>query len=139
MLDKVKKYLLPVGTFALTLLTALFWVALRVNYSGISKFLGADKNPSFLVMNLPIMVCVLAWIACAAALVGMLLWHRKKWISVTALVLGVVVTVGAVVVVTGGRSSERSPCGSLPGNRMVSTIPAKTASTANTAIPMYKG
>ena len=102
MLDKVKKYLLPVGTFALTLLTALFWVALRVNYAGISKFLGADKNPSFLVMNLPIMVCVLAWIACAAALVGMLLWHRKKWISVTALVLGVVVTVGAVVVVMFG-------------------------------------
>lgn len=102
MLEKIKKYLLPVGTVALTLLTALFWVALRVNYAGISKFLGADKNPSFLVMNLPVMVCVLAWIACAMALVGMLLWHKKKWISVTALVLGVIVTVGAVVVVMFG-------------------------------------
>ena len=102
MLEIIKKYLLPVGTVALTLLTALFWVALRVNYAGISKFLGADKNPSFLVMNLPVMVCVLAWSACAMARVGMLLWHKKKWISVTALVLGVGVTVGAIVVVMFG-------------------------------------
>ena len=70
MRKKIKQYLLPGATFALNLLAALFWVALRVNYSGISKFLGADTNPSFLVMNLPVMVCVLAWIACAGALAG---------------------------------------------------------------------
>ena len=102
MRKKIKQYLLPGAIFVLNLLAALFWVALRVNYSGISKFLGADTNPSFLVMNLPVMVCVLAWIACAGALAGMLLWHKKKWVSVTSLVLGVIVTVGAVVVVIFG-------------------------------------
>ena len=102
MRKKIKQYLLPGATFALNLLAALFWVAVRVNYSGISRFLGADTNPSFLVMNLPVMVCVLAWIACAGALAGVLLWHKKKWVSVTSLVLGVIVTVGAVVVVIFG-------------------------------------
>ena len=74
---KFKQYLFPGFSFALNLLTALFWVALRVNYSGISKFLGADTNPSFLVMNLPVMVCVLAWIACAGALAGVLLFRER--------------------------------------------------------------
>ena len=102
MMKKIKDYLLPGATFVLTLLSALFWVALRVNYAGISKFLGADKNPSFLVMNLPVMVCVLAWLAFAGALVGLVLWRKKKWISVAALAVGVIVAVGAVVVVIFG-------------------------------------
>lgn len=51
MKEKVKKYALPAGGFALSLLFALFWVALRINHSGISKFLGADNNQSFLIMH----------------------------------------------------------------------------------------
>ena len=66
-MNKVKKYGFPVAAFLLSLTTALFWVALRVNHSGISKFLGADTNQSFLIMNLPVMVCVLAWLGCAGA------------------------------------------------------------------------
>ena len=60
MKDRIRKYGFPVCAFVITLLSALFWVALRINHSGISKFLGADTNPSFLVMNLPVMVTVLA-------------------------------------------------------------------------------
>ena len=60
MIAKIKRYLIPGALFLFSLTAALFWVALRVNYAGISKFLGADTNPSFLVMNLPIMVCVAA-------------------------------------------------------------------------------
>ena len=52
--QKIKQYLVPVLAFALGLTAALFWVALRINHSGISKFLGADNNPSFLIMNLPL-------------------------------------------------------------------------------------
>ncbi len=47
-MEKVKKYWFPVVSFLLSLVSALFWVALRINHSGISKFLGADTNPSFL-------------------------------------------------------------------------------------------
>jgi hypothetical protein len=98
----VKKYWFPVAAFILSLTTALFWVALRVNHAGISKFLGADTNPSFLVMNLPVMVCILAWIGCILAFAGMLRWHKKKGLAIAAFVITVIVTVGAVCVVAFG-------------------------------------
>ncbi len=97
MVQKIKKYAFPAASYVLTLLTALFWVALRINHSGISKFLGADTNPTFLIMNLPIMVCVAAWIGVAFSIYG--LWSGKKWASVTAFVIGMVMLVGGVVVV----------------------------------------
>ena len=102
MAQKIRKYLLPGVSFVLTLLSGLFWVALRVNYSGISKFLGADTNQSFLIMNLPVMVCVLAWIGFALSVPGVILWEKRKWPCITALVIGVIVSVGAVVVVLFG-------------------------------------
>ena len=102
MKEKIKKYWFPVLSFILTLVISLFWVALRVNHSGISKFLGADNNPSFLIMNLPVMVCVLSWIGCALALLGLILWDRKKWPAVTGFVIGVIMTVAAVAVIIFG-------------------------------------
>lgn len=102
MRENLKKYSFPVLAFVLTLLSSLFWVALRINYSGISKFLGADTNPSFLVMNLPIMVCVLAWLGFALAVLGLIMWRKRKWPAIAGLVIGVIVTVGAIVVVQFG-------------------------------------
>lgn len=102
MLQKIKKYVLPGFTFVLTLVSSLFWVALRINYSGISKFLGADTNPSFLVMNLPIMVCVLAWVGFMLAMLGLVMWNKRKWPAIVGLVIGIIVTVGAIVVVQFG-------------------------------------
>ena len=99
---KFRMYLLPALCFALNLLTALFWVALRVNYSGISKFLGADTNPTFLIMNLPLMVAVAAWVSCALSLWGISGWGRRKWPSVLSLFLGLIFAVAAVVVVLFG-------------------------------------
>ena len=96
-----KQHLLPTLTFLFTLLTSLFWVALRVNYSGISKFLGADTNPSFLVMNLPILVCVLAWLGFVLALLG-LVFPRKKGFTIAGLVIGVITAAAAVAVVLFG-------------------------------------
>ena len=102
MKEKVKKYWFPALSFLLTLVISLFWVALRVNHSGISKFLGADNNPSFLIMNLPVMVCVLSWIGCALALAGWTVWNRKKWPAITGFVIGTVMTVAAVFVIIFG-------------------------------------
>ncbi len=95
-----KKYLFPAASLFVSLISALFWVALRVNYSGISKFLGADTNPSFLVMNLPVMVCAAAWIGTAFSLYG--LGAGKRWASITGLVIGCIMTAGALVVVCFG-------------------------------------
>lgn len=101
-MKKIFKYSLPLAAFLLSLSTALFWVALRVNYAGISKFLGADTNPSFLVMNLPVMVCVLAWIGCALAFAGLIFWEKKKAPAIAGAVITLIMTVGAIVVVLFG-------------------------------------
>ena len=102
MKDRIKKYWLPVLGFAVSLVAALFWVALRINHSGISKFLGADTNPSFLVMNLPVMVTVLAWIGCGFAVAGLKAWDKKKWPAITSLITGMVMAVAAVFVIIFG-------------------------------------
>lgn len=102
MKERIKKYWFPSISFLLTLLAALFWVALRINHSGISKFLGADTNPSFLVMNLPLMVTILSWIGFCFAVVGIFVWDKKKWPAVTGFVIGMVMTVAAVAVVIFG-------------------------------------
>ena len=96
---RIRRYLLPVIGFGLNLVTALFWVALRVNHSGISKFLGADTNPSFLVMNLPVMVCAAAWLSCGLSLLGLLRWEKRRWPGITALVLGIVFAAAAAAVI----------------------------------------
>ena len=101
-MDKIKKYALPVAGFGISLLSALFWVALRINHSGISKFLGADTNPSFLIMNLPVMVCVLAWIGCALSLWGLICWKKRKWPAIAGLAIGAVMAVAAVFVIIFG-------------------------------------
>ena len=100
MKEKIERYWFPALSFLLTLVISLFWVALRVNHSGISKFLGADTNPSFLIMNLPVMVCVLSWIGCALALSGLIC--GKKWPAVAGFVIGVVMTVAAIAVIIFG-------------------------------------
>ena len=100
--NRLKVWLFPGVSFGLNLLTALFWVALRVNYSGISKFLGADTNPSFLVMNLPLMVAAAAWLSCALALWGVAGWENRKWPAVVSFVLGLIFTVAAGAVVLFG-------------------------------------
>ncbi len=99
MLQKIKKHIFPLAGLALGLISALFWVALRVNYAGISKFLGADKNQSFLIMNLPVMVCVLAWVGVALSLAGLLLWQKGRGTAIGGFVIAAITAVGAAVVV----------------------------------------
>ncbi len=99
---QMKKYIFPVLSFGLNLLAALFWVALRINHSGISKFLGADTNQSFLIMNLPVLVCAAAWVAVALALWGLTGWEKRKWPAIVGFVLGLIFTVGAMVVIQFG-------------------------------------
>ena len=99
---QIKSYLFPSFSFILNLLTALFWVALRVNYSGISKFLGADTNPSFLIMNLPLMVAAATWLSFALSLRGLSCWEHRKAPGVLAFFLGLIFAAAAAVVVLFG-------------------------------------
>jgi len=101
-MKKWKDKLLPILAVVITLVCALFWVALRINHSGISKFLGADTNPSFLVMNLPVMVTALAWVGAGMALAGLVSRRPQRWLSITALVIGVVMAIAAGVVIAFG-------------------------------------
>lgn len=99
MREKCGRWLFPGLTLVFSVAVSLFWVALRVNYSGISKFLGADTNQSFLIMNLPLMVCAAAWVGVGLALLGMLRWPRRRWHAVTALVMEIILALVALVVI----------------------------------------
>ena len=96
---KIKQNLFPVFVFVLNLAVALFWVALRINHSGISKFLGADNNPSFLIMNLPVMVTAAACFAALLAWWGLRCWENHRWLTIVSLILGIIFAgaAGAVV------------------------------------------
>lgn len=96
---KFKKHLFPGFVFLLNLATALFWVALRVNHSGISKFLGADTNPSFLIMNLPVMVTAAACLVAVFSWWALRCWENRRWPAIVSLVLGIIFAgaAGAVV------------------------------------------
>lgn len=98
--QKIKQYLFPGTVFVLNLAVALFWVALRINHSGISKFLGADTNPTFLIMNLPVMVTAAACVNALVGWVGLRGWQNRKWPVILSLVLGVIFAgaAGAVVI-----------------------------------------
>ncbi len=99
MIKKLKTWLFPGLGYCVSLATALFWMALRVNYAGISKFLGADDNPTFLVMNLPLMACGLAWLGFVVTLGGILLWKKRKWLCITGVAVSLVALIGGGVVV----------------------------------------
>lgn len=99
MREKCGRWLFPGLTLVFSVAVSLFWVSLRVNYSGISKFLGADTNQSFLIMNLPLMVCAAAWVGVGLALLGMLRWPRRRWHAVTALVMEIILALVALVVI----------------------------------------
>ncbi|MCQ2555153.1 MAG: metallophosphoesterase [Clostridia bacterium] len=69
-----------------SLCCALFWTALRVNYAGISKALGADHNQSFIIMYLPVLVLAFTWLVfIVSALV--LLFRRSGRLTEPSIIL----------------------------------------------------
>ena len=105
LIQKLKKHWLAILSVALSLIVALFWLALRVNWSGISKTFGADKNRSFFVMETPLMFCILMFLAAIFAIVATFLWSgKRKWPFIVSLSLsGVFFVLELVVVIMGGK------------------------------------
>lgn len=93
-MKNIKKYVAPILVGVYSLIVALFFVALRINYAGISKFLGADTNQSFIIMYLPIMICVLLWLIFIYSLYGIYKYEQNKLHTLIALILNALFTVG---------------------------------------------
>lgn len=99
MLSALKKHGTRVAAVLWSLCNALFWLALRVNWAGISKFLGADKNPSFLVMESPLLVCILMFLLLAGELAELLFLPAKRCRTALSFALNALmsIAIGAVI------------------------------------------
>ncbi len=97
----IKKNLLAVIATVYSLLVALFWLALRVNWSGISKALGADKNQSFFIMETPLLICIFLWLAFIFSFISLLVWKRKLPSIISLSVSGVFTVIIIVVIALG--------------------------------------
>ena len=105
MISSFKKNLWSTICVFWALVISLFWFAMRVIWSGISKviseFVGASE-PSQLMLNLPLFVSIFLWILLAAAVINLVWGKGKKWTKITlTTVLGVLTLACAVVVVMG--------------------------------------
>lgn len=105
MLEKLKKNLWNAICVFWVLIVALFWFAMRVIWSGISKVLSealGEKVPSTFMLDLPLYVSIFLWVILALAVFNLLWLKNKKWpkIALTAL-LGILTIASVVVVVMG--------------------------------------
>ena len=105
MLETIKKNLWSIICSVWALIIALFWFAMRVIWSGISKvvseFVGADE-PSGFILNLPLYISIFLWLALAASVANLVFVKDKKWPKITLTAVLGVFTVATVVVVIMG-------------------------------------
>ena len=105
MLEAVKKNLWSVICAFWSMIVALFWFAMRVIWSGISKVIaeatGANE-PSAFMLNLPLYVSIFLWAVLAFSVVNLVWLNSKKWTKITlTAVLSVFTVASAVVVIMG--------------------------------------
>ena len=105
MLETIKKNLWGIICAIWALIIALFWFAMRVIWSGISKVVseaaGLDAPDAFM-LNLPLFVSIFLWIVLALAVANLIWLKDKLWTKITlTAMLGVFTIVSVVVVVLG--------------------------------------
>ena len=105
MSQTLKKNLWSIICTFWSLVIALFWFAMRVIWSGISKVLceaiGASE-PSAFLLDLPMYISVFLWIVFAFAATSLLFLKERKWPKVTLTALLALFTVASIVVVVMG-------------------------------------
>ena len=105
MLKNIKKNLWNIFCVFWAMAVVLFWFAMRVIWSGISKVLYeaiGKKSPTEFLLNLPLYVSVFLWVLFAVAVVELIRRGKKKWPTVAlSVLLGVFTVASAVVVVMG--------------------------------------
>ena len=101
----IKNHLWSIICAFWSLTIALFWFAMRVIWSGISKVLseatGANE-PSALMLDLPLYISIALWLLFAFAVAALIFIRGKKWTNITLTVLLGIFTVACVVVVVMG-------------------------------------
>lgn len=105
MAEKIKKNLWNLICAAWALIVALFWFAMRVIWSGISKVISeaaGEDAPSEFMLNLPLYISILLWAILIFAVANLLLIRNKKWPKITLTALLGVFTVASIVVVVMG-------------------------------------
>ena len=105
MKEMIKKRLWSVICAAWVLILALFWFAMRVIWSGISKVVadafGIDM-PSAFALNLPLYISIFLWVVLAFAVANLIFLSHKKWPKITLTVIVAIFTVASAVVVIMG-------------------------------------
>ena len=105
MLQAIKKNLWGVICAFWTLVISLFWFAMRVIWSGISKVvseIAGIGEPTNFLLNLPLYITIFLWIVFALSVANLIWLNNKKWtkILLTSL-LGLFTVICIVVVVKG--------------------------------------
>ena len=105
MLTQIKKNIWSILCAFVALVIALFWFAMRVIWSGISKViseaLGADA-PTNWMLNLPLALSVFLFAVLAFSVYNLVFLKEKKWPKITlTAVLSVFAVISVVVVVLG--------------------------------------
>ena len=103
--ETIKKNLWNTICVFWALVIALFWFAMRVIWSGISKVISevlGETTPSALMLDLPLYISIFLWALLVVAVVNLIWFKDKKWskITLTAL-LGIFTVASAVVVILG--------------------------------------
>ena len=105
MLEKIKKHLWNMISVFWALIVALFWFAMRVIWSGISKVLSeatGTKTPTAFMLDLPLYISIFLWVVLAFAVINLVWIRSKKWPKITLTVLlGVFTIASAAVVIMG--------------------------------------
>ena len=105
MLEYIKKNLWSMACAFWSLVVALFWLAMRVIWSGISKVIADAFDidmPNEFLLNLPLYVSIFLWLTLVFAVVSLAFIKDKKWTKITlTAVLGVFTVASVVVVVMG--------------------------------------
>ena len=105
MLENIKKNLWNILCVFWAMAVALFWFAMRVIWSGISKVLYeamGKKEPTEFLLNVPLYVSIFLWIIFAFAVVELIRrGNKKRSTAVLAVLLGLFTIASVVVVVMG--------------------------------------
>ena len=105
MIKAVKKNLWSTILTAWALILALFWFAMRVIWSGISKVVAdvlIGDDPNEFMLNLPLFVSIFLWILAVLAVLNLIFMKNRLWPKITLTSLLGVFSVASIVVVIMG-------------------------------------
>ncbi len=105
MLKTLKKDTWSIICVFWSLVVALFWFAMRVIWSGISKVISeaaGEDAPSEFMLNLPLYISILLWVVLIFAVANLIFTRNKKWPKITLTAVLGVFTIASVVVVALG-------------------------------------